>query len=403
MKIGTLTLRVPTNYGNALQTFSLHKYLLEQGFDAFVLNKWGLPNEDEVWWLHRQIRTFRGFVKFCLGLIAFNGMFCQLSRERKLRQWLYSNIQWSREHGYDTEFPVEQLDCDVIVVGSDQVWNPMYPSLEYYLLGSYPDRIKKIAYAASFGTTIPPPGHYGQLLERFFAISVRESSARQILNDQFGIKSTLVCDPTLLHSKAEWCKLLGVKETQSKGNDLVMYLVTYAFRAHWRDAIRIARQSRKRVHCYVFTKSFLVPIFDIRHPLRSIVEAGKNIVKRILLFAAGVRLHFTATPSDFVKRISESCGVITDSFHGMMFATIFSKPCNVVVGSHPQRVKMSARLIDFLKDFGDISILTTSPDANAMKIIPMTDKLVNFISYSKEWLAKTLLAIEGDKGCQINP
>lgn len=395
MKIGTLTLRVPTNYGNALQTFSLHKYLLEQGFDAVVLNKWGLPNEDEVRWLHRQIRTFRGLVRFFLGLINFSGMFCQFCRERKLRQWLYSNIRWSREQGYDTEFPVEELDCDTIVVGSDQVWNPMYPTLEFYLLGSFPDRIKKIAYAASLGTTIPPPPHYKQPLEKFLALSVRESSACQILHNQFGIKSTLVCDPTLLHTREEWCRLLGIEDKVTSGDDLVMYLVTYAFRVQWRDPIRIARQSGKRVHCYVFTKSFLVPIFDVRHPFSSIVATYKNIMKRVLLFISGVRLHFMATPTEFVRRISQSGGLITDSFHGMMFATIFGKPCNVVVGTHPQRVKMSARLHDFLTDFGDPSILTAEPDVKAMKKIPMTQKLTDFVTMSKKWLLDALSAAEG--------
>ena len=36
MKVGTLTLHLPFNYGNALQMLSFHRYLREQGYDADV-------------------------------------------------------------------------------------------------------------------------------------------------------------------------------------------------------------------------------------------------------------------------------------------------------------------------------------------------------------------------------
>ena len=40
MKIGTLTLHLPFNYGNALQMFSQHCYLLEQGYDVGNGSNW---------------------------------------------------------------------------------------------------------------------------------------------------------------------------------------------------------------------------------------------------------------------------------------------------------------------------------------------------------------------------
>lgn len=392
MKIGTLTLHLPFNYGNALQMFSLHRYLLEQGYDAEILSHWFCENQDEIWkWHNFMAESFKNKVRFALRCCTWTGAFCQYLREVKFRKWHDSMIRWSREEGAASVFPADAISHDVVVVGSDQVWNPKYRTSEFFLLPCFPDRIKKIAYAASLGSDAFPPekrSFYARNLARFSAVSVRESSAVDILKRECGSDATLVVDPTLLHTREEWCKLLGVVEPRREKNFYMLYLVTPDGVAHWRDLIELARRAKKRIHVYVFSSAGVD--VSLRRPLQTALVAAKTIVKRVWLWLAGVRLHFSATPTEFVQCVADCSGLFTDSFHGMIFATIFGKKCNVMIGNHEERRQMSARLRNFTKDFGNPEILTPTFDPMAMRQQSVTPRLQELIANSKLWLKRAI-------------
>ena len=389
MKIGTLTLHLPFNYGNALQMFSLHRYLREQGWDAEVLSHWYHENRDEILYWHHAVRRFpRGTVKFILNCLCWNGTVCAYMRECKLKRWLDLNIQWSAASGYDGHFPCAKIPHDVVIVGSDQIWNPIHRTSKFFLLPDFPDGIRKIAYAASMGTdrfVEKEREFFKRNLERFHAISVRESSAKAIIRSEMGLESELVCDPTLLHSKAEWVRLLGIVESAGKSKYNMAYFVTPDAGRLWRDLIRIARETKKPLHVFTFVASTVK--VNLAWPFGTVV---KTIVKRIRLRLAGVHLHFAATPTDFVQCLANCDGLFTDSFHGMMFATIFERKCNVVVGDHPERLQMSARLRNFTSEFGSPDILTPRMDVAALKPLKITQKLNALIEHSKKWLDKAV-------------
>lgn len=393
MKIGTLTLHLPFNYGNALQMLSLYRYLREQGYDTEVLSHWYYPNRAEVLGLHNSVKTLKGKIRFALNLFMFAGLWSQFRREAKLDEWLNSLIRWGKEVGTTGEFNAGKVEDDVVIVGSDQIWNPIHKTSEFFLLVDFPKRIKKIAYAASLGSDTFPSEKiplFASALHDFSAISVRESSAVQILRETLQVPATLVCDPTLLHTQEEWCDILGFDMPRKPCEDLVAYLVTPNFRSQWREVCRVARESGRRVHFYAFQWSQGIPVFSLRHPFSSLGESVRNVCRRIALYVSGVRMHLSDTPSEFVQRIASCSGLVTDSFHGMMFATIFERKCNVVVGDHPERLQMSARLRNFTAEFGNPDILTPRMDVAALKPLKITPKLSALIEHSKKWLANAV-------------
>lgn len=392
MKIGTLTLHLPFNYGNALQMFSLHKYLLEQGYDAEILSHWFYKSQDEIWMWHNFIeKSWKNKLRFVLACCTWTGVFCQYLREIKFRKWHDSMIRWSKEEGAASVFPAEAISHDVVIVGSDQIWNPKYKTSEFFLLPDFPDHIKKVAYAASLGSDLFPyekRDFYAKTLSRFAAVSVRESSAVDILKRECSCNATLVADPTLLHTRDEWCRLLGVKEPTREKEFYMLYSVTPDGVAHWRELARLARRAGKRIHVYAFSSTCVN--VSLKRPMQAAFTAVKTIVKRIWLWLSGVRLHFSATPTEFVQRVADCSGLFTDSFHGMMFATIFGKECNVMIGEHEERRQMSARLRNFTNDFGNTEILTATFDPAAMRRLSITPKLQELIAYSKDWLTRSI-------------
>ena len=69
------------------------------------------------------------------------------------------------------------------------------------------DRVRKVAYASSFGVSEIPSFQRkatGAYLNRFYKIGVREQRGKEIVEELSHQKATVVVDPTMLLSRKEW-------------------------------------------------------------------------------------------------------------------------------------------------------------------------------------------------------
>ena len=102
-----------------------------------------------------------------------------------------------------------ELPYDLILSGSDQIWNPkIFPDGRFdpVFFGTFSSR-RKIAYAPSFGVPHIPEGMEEELrsyLESFSHISVRERQGREIVKEITGKDVPVVLDPTLLLTAEQW-------------------------------------------------------------------------------------------------------------------------------------------------------------------------------------------------------
>src|SRR5690606_2791095 len=115
---------------------------------------------------------------------------------------------------------------EVFIVGSDQVWNPdltKASALDYFF-SFLPDEVKRISYAASFGNSewiwSDIQHDVWDCLQKFSAISVRESSGAKICEEIFNVNSSVVLDPTLI--------LGSYKELINKGANSKKTLVFFS-------------------------------------------------------------------------------------------------------------------------------------------------------------------------------
>ena len=126
MKIGILTLPLHTNYGGILQAYALQTVLEQMGHEVVVLDK----DRDICRSFLRQIPTSFKYIvqKYMLGK---NVRYYKPERENKerLEREQYTNTFIKR---YIHTRTVKDIspgifnDMDVVVVGSDQVWRPLY-------------------------------------------------------------------------------------------------------------------------------------------------------------------------------------------------------------------------------------------------------------------------------------
>ena len=102
-----------------------------------------------------------------------------------------------------------ELPYDVLLSGSDQIWNPkIFPDGRFdpVFFGAFSHK-RKIAYAPSFGIPRIPDGMEEELrtyLESFSHLSVRERQGQGIVRDITGKDVPVVLDPTLLLERTDW-------------------------------------------------------------------------------------------------------------------------------------------------------------------------------------------------------
>lgn len=160
MKIGILTLPLHTNYGGILQAYALQTVLERMGHEVVVLNR-----DRKIYFpKHKQLVLYAKYLikKYCLGrkLSPYKSANRKNSereeREQYTSAFIKKNINTYEIRSLGIDSP---KNLDVFVVGSDQVWRHIYftniwgSAIENaFLKFCEKETVKRIAYAASFGT-----------------------------------------------------------------------------------------------------------------------------------------------------------------------------------------------------------------------------------------------------------
>lgn len=220
----------------------------------------------------------------------------------------------------------DRLPYDVLIAGSDQIWN--YRQTNYldvfFLMMADRWKAKKIAYAASFSVSSIPEDKqamYRRYLENLDVISVRESTGVDIVKACSGRTASLVLDPTLLINREEWIRFVGIDDYLPEDK---RYVVIYTLSgSHYIYAL-----AKKIAH------KLGVEVINIR--------LGFNRVKG----DEGI-IHITdAGPREFVTIFSHAAYVITDSFHGTAFSINFNIPFTTLLNPASS---LNARALSILK------------------------------------------------------
>lgn len=227
-----------------------------------------------------------------------------------------------------------------VVVGSDQIWNPGLNhdfGHNQYLGSDLPESQDRVAYAASFGVAELPEDcrdEYRAALSKFRKITVREESGAEICRNLLsadgvrpssladGVRPQVVLDPTLLLSDDEWREAVGSDPTSPKGR----YVAAYWVRTLTAEDVAALERIAK----------------DAGAPI-CLMSAGPMPK---LDFPPEVAPYVEADPFDFVRTVANAHAVVTDSFHGLQFATLFQKPF-LALGNVDDARSNASRIVDF--------------------------------------------------------
>ena len=262
---------------------------------------------------------------------------------------------------------------DTIIVGSDQVWRFKYwgriEIKNAYLAFTKGWNIKRIAYAASFGTDEWESSKLQtwilkKLVSQFNVVSVREISGIELCRKHFNVKAQQVLDPTMLLNSDNYIQLFkNVNTPQSSGT-----LLSYILDAGNEKEIIITR---------IANDLHLLP-FQVNSKIENI---NVPLEERIQL-----------PVEQWLRGFYDAKFVVTDSFHACVFAILFKKPF-IVYGNKQRGL---TRFISLLKTFGLEDRLITDIkdwDKNKYDDINWNDiylKLNQFRFDSEEFLKRAL-------------
>jgi hypothetical protein len=322
MKIGILTFHYSNNYGAILQTYALSTTLFRLGFDPVIINR--IPD-------NRNSESFLSNIKFTISKKIHNHFKKSFLQFRKI---YLQNI--TEQIVSDRELENIAQKFDAVIVGSDQVWRIEYTKdlgLNNFF-DFVPDRIKKIAYAASFGLdefdgNIEITEKVKILLSRFTSISVREDSGVTICKNIFNIDAIQLVDPTLLLNTIDYQQIIKTKAATTTKKFVAVYLL---------DSTN--------------QKKDFVAKFAIKNGLKihniSRKSATDFSIKR---FDLNFKSYYYPSFSFWLQKIRDAEFVITDSFHGAAFSVLFNKEFICIANPSRGLTRMTSLLNTFnLKD-----------------------------------------------------
>lgn len=344
------------NFGAVLQAYGTEKYLAAKGFEPVLIDYTPLPKVENDKAVKKSSRIIN---KLSLLKHPFNVLYGKIKR-KKMNDFKSENLKISSDR-YVGEISKLKEDYDVIIAGSDQIWNTdlSFGSKTFFM--DFNTKAKKIGYAVSVGKkdfSNQEQEMIHKFAKNFDALSVRENSLKEYLCEKEGIDSVCVCDPVFLPDKTLWDNL--------------------TFSPPYKDFI------------FVYAMEFSSKLVKTANILQKLT--GK---KMYFIHAGGdapsAKIHGKSIkisgPKEFLSLIKNADIVLTNSFHGVAFRLIFGGKLFVV--EHSKRNERLVQILNLcncsekiitLKD-NNFDIHKNSIDSNSAY-----KKLKNFIDNSRDFL-----------------
>ncbi len=295
-KVALITFHFVNNFGGALQAYALQE-AIEKECQAEVEIIDYRNGFIEFTDLVRLFPVTKNPAELQSGLKTMRERFGRVSRFRSFRK---EKMHCTKRPYHHLDLKLHAPEADAYVCGSDQIWNPF---LTFGVKGAYyldfvEASRKRIAYAPSFGKSRLHPAfskRVRQHLERMDAISVREMTGMQIVEELLGEKPEKLIDPTFLLSKEEWeqaAEKVSVKEP---------YMLLYIMQAD-KAMYDCARKLKERLGLRI------VEISRYGYNPGFIDETLVNV-----------------GPAEFLGLVKQADYVCTNSYHGFIFSILFEK------------------------------------------------------------------------------
>ncbi len=360
-KIGILTFHRAYNCGAVLQAWALQT-LIEQTGEGYVASVPDCNNVGEGW----ALRLWRpGIVGKVRNLAGWCYWHCATHFVNYARHLVFTRFRKKFLHVSDCS----PSDYDLVVVGSDQVWNPNCAgerNMPLFLGETVDSAVPMIGYALSGGDWRLSEAWQERIAlaaaNRFRAVSYREAALRE----QVKVAGPVVCDPTLLLSRDAYRRLEFRKRIVKE---------PYVFAYVVNDADQVVPKAME------IARALGLRLF-VADPFRPKPTRGFQNDDNAL------------PPDKFLAHMRDAEYVIVSSFHGCVFSLLYHKKFVCLYGENGQ--SPNGRQPSLLSKAG-VADRRFSCEGDTDEIVrklqtaySVSPELTKHIADSKAWLASTI-------------
>ena len=304
MKVGILTFHNAHNYGAVLQAYALKRTLDKSGHTAEIINYRNSVIDKKY---QKQLKAGMELKTFLHPRLCLQKMKFMINKKIMRQAWEQQYERFEEFIGlYLTDMPqmeieeLEHLDYDILIAGSDQIWaGSLTGGIDKVYLLDFPFEGRRVSYAASLsGGSVPNEDEdiMRRCLKNFDFISAREKTLADSLSQICGKKVVTTLDPTLLLESSDYQFLLK-KDPRTEEKYIFAYYVSED------DVLRAcALEMAERLG---------IQLFELHYYMK------KDYDKHSQFADFG--------PSEFISFLAGADFVLTNSFHGTIFAILFQR------------------------------------------------------------------------------
>lgn len=295
-KIGIFTY-MQNNYGAVLQAYALQHYIRSHSDHDVETINFTTPEHEKG---NKVIQIPEGNIFYRVVFLLLQLFYYPSLKRRSDRivDFKKQYMKFSDRHSEMAELLSNPPQKDIYISGSDQVFNPNGKYYPIYYLGFEKGVGKKIAYAPSFGISQfdnKIREKISKYLYDFDALSCREQVGAEFISSIVKETVPTVVDPTMLLSKQEWQDIAVKPQIRSK------YIFIYDLNGA-EKLVAIAKKIQSKTQ---------LPIVCLTRKVQKFYRIDKQI--------------YDAGPAEFIGWIANAEYIVTDSFHGTVFSTIFKR------------------------------------------------------------------------------
>lgn len=281
MNDGVVTVYNSENCGSFLQAYAMARIIKKNGCEALMVRQnFGDHSSSYLNYLKAMVRATLGG--------NFSGARRLRERRSLFLRAVSDKLQIVEKH--------EKVDC--YVLGSDTIWDvsiPFFRNHAEFFWGTQFEDTKIISYAPSVGhakaDNVEKCGFIREALSRMSAVSVRDEISRALLQPYCDKEIQIVCDPTYLLDRADY-------DAIAKPTELKDFLFIYYYG-------KMPVDDRQAIQTFAKQKG-----------LKTVVFGGAN---------PWCDISLAYDPLLFLSIYDKADYIITNTFHGTVFATIYEK------------------------------------------------------------------------------
>ena len=293
--IGVMTFLHNDNYGSALQAYALQRVIREAGYECEHIDFQPDRNE-KIRNLLQSGNSPKLILEGIRKRVVRAGQVGARQKSEAIPDFYQRRMKLTHRCRNMRELNTISKKYDILLCGSDQIWNPVWLNPAYFLTFAEKEA-RRIAYAASLGVSELPKADKIRKIRRwtegFEAISVREEEGAELMQEMTGKRPEVMPDPVCLLSAEEWNE---IAEKPPEGQPYLLCYFIGENTGYWARVRQLQQETGLRV--------LVMPVT---------AES----------YRSGYELLDGAGPEGFLGAVQDAACFCTDSFHGLAFGTIF--------------------------------------------------------------------------------